>query len=59
MPRERISLTNTLNDSGMPACISCDGNLGESAQLVFDRIAKQFRVVDETGDVVLYERTGT
>jgi uncharacterized membrane protein len=43
----------------LPACISCDGNLGENAQLVFDRFAKQFRVVDETASVVLYERKET
>ena len=43
----------------LPACISCDGNLGESAQLVFDRFAKQFRTVDQTGGVVLYERDRT
>ncbi|MDA8300321.1 MAG: DUF2079 domain-containing protein [Actinomycetota bacterium] len=40
----------------LPRCISCDGNLGESAQVVFDRIAPEFRVVGSTGNVVLYER---
>ncbi|HXW80605.1 MAG TPA: DUF2079 domain-containing protein [Acidimicrobiales bacterium] len=43
----------------LPACISCDGNLGVGAELVFDRFAMQFRVVDETSSVVLYERNGT
>jgi uncharacterized membrane protein len=43
----------------LPWCISCDGNLGESAQLVFNRFAKQFRVVDVTAGVALYERKGT
>ena len=43
----------------LPSCIPCDGNLGEGAQMVFDRFATQFRVVDQTSGVVLYERKRT
>lgn len=42
----------------LPACIACDGNLGQSDQLVFNRIAGDFHVVDRTPDNVLYERNG-
>jgi len=42
----------------LPSCISCDGNLGESAQLVFNRFADEFRVVGQADNVVLYERGG-
>jgi len=42
----------------LPSCISCDGNLGESAQLVFNRFAHEFHVVGQADNVVLYERAG-
>jgi len=42
----------------LPSCISCNPNLGDSAQVVFDRITGEFRVVGSTPLVVLYERKG-
>jgi hypothetical protein len=42
----------------VPSCISCDGNLGESAQVVFNSIASQFRAVGYASNDVLYERKG-
>ena len=40
----------------LPSCISCDGNLGESAQRVFDRFSKDFRIVGTSGNTVLWSR---
>ncbi len=40
----------------LPSCISCDGNLGESAQIVFNRFAKYFHVAGRADNDVLYSR---
>lgn len=40
----------------LPKCIYCDGNIGNSGQVVFDRIAPQFKAVGTAGGVVLYKR---
>jgi uncharacterized membrane protein len=40
----------------VPACIACDDNLGESAQVIFDRVAHEFHEVGRASGNVLYER---
>jgi uncharacterized membrane protein len=40
----------------LPTCISCDANLGPSAQAIFDRFRNQFRVEGQADGTTLYER---
>ncbi len=42
----------------VPSCIACDDNLGQSAQVVFNRVAGEFRKVGKASGNVLYERKG-
>ncbi|HET9058625.1 MAG TPA: DUF2079 domain-containing protein [Acidimicrobiales bacterium] len=53
---KRLPFASSVQYLVLPHCIYCDGNLGESAQQVFNSIAAQFRVVGAAGGVVLYER---
>ncbi|HTV11449.1 MAG TPA: DUF2079 domain-containing protein [Acidimicrobiales bacterium] len=55
---EELPLAPTVQYLLLPSCISCDGNLGETDQIVFNRIASAFRVVARASGVVLYERNG-
>jgi len=42
----------------LPTCISCDANLGASAQATFNLVRDQFRVAAQAQGTTLYQRVG-